>query len=257
MVQNSLKVSVVIPAYNEEKYIGKCLESLIAQSEPANEIIVVNNKSTDNTKKIVKNFPVILINESQQGITFSRNKGFNFAKYDIISRTDADTILPKDWIKNIKKHFLKEKLVAVSGPSKFYDLPLLIQNNRVKSKPTLLRWIRSYNIIINKILKHDCLYGPNYSIRKSAWDKIKNKVCLDNREVHEDLDLAIHIAPLGKILFDNSLVVSTSARRWKKPEAYFEYLYRALKSIKKHNTSFILRKRLKSLISSKIIKSLN
>ena len=57
---------------------------------------------------------------------------------------------------------------------------------------------------------------------------------MNDKKVHEDLDLAIHIAPLGKVKFINSLTVKTSFRRWKKPDAYIEYLYRGLKSIQLH-----------------------
>lgn len=234
MGQDPLKVSVVIPVYNEEKYIAACLESLLKQTDPADEIIVINNNSTDDSVKIIKRYPVRILNEKKQGMTFARNKGFNLAQFPIIARTDADTILPPNWIKRIKKGFADEKLVALSGPADFYDLPELIHNSHWQTKSTWLKLINTYNTIVRQILKHDCLYGPNCAIRKSAWDEIKNSVCLDDKQVHEDLDLAIHIAPLGKVKFYRSLVVSTSVRRWKKPEAYLEYLYRGLKSIQKH-----------------------
>lgn len=236
MGQRPLKVSVVIPVYNEEKYIGACLESLLNQKDAADEIIVVNNNSTDNSVEIIKQFPVKLINETQQGITPARNRGFNEARYEIIARTDADTVLPPNWIKRIKKSFAAdEKLVAMSGPAEFYDLPELIQNRHLETKNTWLKIIKTYNRVVKRLLKHDCLYGPNYALRRSAWDEIKDTVCLDDRQVHEDLDLAIHLAPLGTIKFYRTLTVSSSVRRWKKPEAYLEYLYRGLKSIRKHN----------------------
>jgi len=96
------------------------------------------------------------------------------------------------------------------------------------------KFIKSYNTIVRQFLKHDCLYGPNYALRKNAWEQIKNSVCLDDKKVHEDLDVAIHISPFGNIKFINSLSVKTSARRWKRPEAYLEYLYRGLLSIQRH-----------------------
>ncbi|MBA3723803.1 MAG: glycosyltransferase family 2 protein [Candidatus Levybacteria bacterium] len=234
MGQVPLKISIVIPVYNEEKYIGACLESLLKQSEPADEIIVINNNSTDNSVKIIKTFPVRLLHEKKQGMTFARNRGFNDAKYEIIARTDADTILPLNWVKRIKKAFIDEKVIAVTGPGEFYDLPEFIHNSRWQTKAAWVKVIIGYNKIVKQIIKHDCLYGPNYAIRKYAWKEIKNTVCMDDKQVHEDLDLAIHIAPLGIIKFYRNLVVKTSVRRWKKPEAYVEYLYRGLKSIQKH-----------------------
>jgi len=234
MGQIPLKVSVVIPVYNEERYLEACLKSLMNQSEPADEIIVVNNNSTDNSVKIAKQFPVRILKEKAQGMTPARNKGFNEAQFDIIARTDADTILPKNWIKRIKKSFQDEKLIALSGPAEFYDLPDFIHNSHWQTQSTWVKVIKTYNTVVRQILKHDCLYGPNCSFRRSAWEEVKNTICLDDKQVHEDLDLAIHLAPLGKIKFNNTLVVSTSVRRWKRPEAYLEYLYRGLKSIQKH-----------------------
>ncbi len=76
-----MKISVIVPVHNEEKYIGECIESLLKQSVPADEIIIINNNSTDNTVAIVKKYPVKLLNEKKQGITFARNKGLNIAKY--------------------------------------------------------------------------------------------------------------------------------------------------------------------------------
>lgn len=234
MGHTPFKVSVVIPVYNEERYLGACLDSLMHQIEPADEIIVVNNNSTDNSVKIAKQFPVKIVKEKVQGMIPARNRGFNEAQYEIIARTDADTILPKNWIKRIKKAFADEKLQAISGPAKFYDLPDFIHNSHWQTQDTWVKMIKTYNIVVRQILKHDCLYGPNYALRKSAWNQIKGTVCLDDKEVHEDLDVAIHIAPLGKVKFNNSLLVSSSVRRWKRPDAYIEYLYRGLKSIQKH-----------------------
>ncbi|HSX09767.1 MAG TPA: glycosyltransferase family 2 protein [Candidatus Saccharimonadales bacterium] len=226
-------LSVVVPVYNEEKYLAACLDSLMAQTEQADEIIIVDNNSTDNSVEIAKRYPVTIIHEKEQGMTPARNRGFNEAKYEIIARTDADTILPPGWVKRIKKAFLNKDLVALSGPASFYDLPKIV-NRTSHSKAISSKFIKSYNTIVRQLLKHDCLYGPNYSIRKTAWNQIKDTVCMDDKKVHEDLDVAIHIAPLGKIAFVNSLMVKTSVRRWKRPEAYIEYLYRGLLSIQRH-----------------------
>jgi len=232
--------------HNEEKYLAACLDSLMNQSVKADEIIIVDNNSTDNSVAIAKRYPVTLIHEKKQGITPARNKGFNEAHYKIIARTDADTILPASWIKRIKKAFLDEEVVAISGPASFYDLPHIVKFSS-QSKAASLKFIKSYNRIVKQLLKHDCLYGPNCAIRKEAWDKIKDSVCLDDKKVHEDLDIAIHIAPFGKIRFIDSLSVKTSARRWKRPEAYIEYLYRGLLSIQRHK-QLAVRQRSKQLV---------
>ncbi len=256
MSKTQLRVSVVIPVYNEGKYIGACLESLMRQTVPADEIIVVDNNSTDDTVKIAKQYPVKIIKETKQGRGHARNRGFNKAQYDIIARTDGDSILPSNWIKRIKKKFTDEKIVAISGPAEFYDLPEFIQNTHWQTKTTWIKVINTYNKVVRQLLKHDSLYGPNCALRKSAWNQIKNTTCLDDNQVHEDLDLAIHLAPLGTIKFYPNLKVSTSVRRWKKPEAYVEYLFRGLKSIRKHK-QIGTRKQSKLLMQKLVSKTLS
>ncbi|KKQ24439.1 MAG: Glycosyl transferase, partial [Candidatus Roizmanbacteria bacterium GW2011_GWC2_37_13] len=101
-----MKVSVIIPVFNEEKYIKSCLDSLISQEEKPDEIIVIDNNSTDRTIDIVKKYPQVkVINEKKQGIAYARNAGFNAATGDILVKCDADSRFPINFIKNIKKKF--------------------------------------------------------------------------------------------------------------------------------------------------------
>lgn len=217
-----MKVSVVIPMYNEEQYIAACLEALLHQTEKPDEIIVVDNNSTDKSTDIVKRYPVTLIHEKTQGITPTRNKGFNAAKYDVIARTDADTVVPPDWIKRIKKNLRGNKYVAVTGGVQFYGLPTLI------SMPS---WPPE---TLTKLRPHDWLYGPNLAIKKTAWDTVKNTLCTNDKEVHEDIDLGIHLSIIGKIMYDSDLNVRSSSRRMKRLKPYIEYPYRWIKTIRSH-----------------------
>src|SRR4030066_1341650 len=138
-----MKVSVVIPAFNEEKFIGKCLASVVNQDVPADEIIVINNNSTDKTEAIIKKFGVKIINEKVQGMTPARNRGFNSAKYEIIARCDADTEVPKNWIKIIKNNFKKGGIDALTGPVFFNDSEIL---KSTKTIPADLAW-KSFKLI--------------------------------------------------------------------------------------------------------------
>src|SRR5579871_2615827 len=123
-----MKVSVVIPAHNEEKTIGKTLESLCHQTISPDEIIVVDNACTDKTAQIAHSFGVRVVREEVQGITTARNRGFNEAKYDIIARTDADSVVSPTWVEQLKKNFENSRVVAVSGPASFgssFMLPIV------------------------------------------------------------------------------------------------------------------------------------
>ena len=243
-----MKISVIIPAFNEEKQLGACLQSIIDQEEKADEIIVVDNNSSDHTAEIAQNYGVGVIKEYKQGMIYARNCGFNEAKYEIIARTDADTYVPKDWIRRIKVHFKEDKkLVGLSGAAYFRDIPSLAQ---ISQWPT-----RVFFVPFRRIIGHDCLYGPNMVIRKSAWEKIKNDVCLNEHQVHEDMDLAVHIGEFGHVKFDSKLVVSTSFRRWKKLSPYFEYSYRNMWTIQRHKE--VIRQRGKRFVERVLSKRSN
>ena len=233
MNPRSLNVSVIVPAFNEEKNIGECLKHLTNQEEPADEIIVVNNNSIDGTVRIAKKFPVRIVNESTQGMIPARNRGFNEAQYEIIARTDADTHVPPDWIKHIKQIFENNPdVIATSGPATFYDFP-----PPVRTSTLFTRWY--IEMIEEKAIRHDSMFGPNMAIRKASWEKVKDEVCLNDKDVHEDIDLAIHLGHIGRIFFDPTLVVAASARRWKKLSPYFEQSYRSIKTIRRHNKTVL------------------
>ena len=252
----SIKVSVIIPVYNEEKYIEDCLKSLIHQTEKPDEIIIVDNNSTDKTVEIAKKYPVKIVYAKEQGITPARNMGFNAAKYEILARTDADSRVPVTWIARIKKLFTDNPdIVALSGPAKFTDIPKIKQKAYWQANLLYFR-------LFKRLLKQETLFGPNLALRTSAWKLVKNDICLSDKIVHEDTDLSIHIGYLGEILFVKNLVVSSSARRWKRLYPHFEYPYRYLRTIQHHKQSLhvlktgttFITKRMKFPQSKRIVK---
>jgi len=94
-----MKISVVIPAYNAEKHIARAIESVLAQTRPADEIIVVDNGSGDTTKRIIRKYPVTLLEENQiQSSYAARNKAIRTATGDILAFIDADCIASDGWL---------------------------------------------------------------------------------------------------------------------------------------------------------------
>lgn len=117
-----MKFSIIVPTYNREKLLIKCLDSLIKQRFPKKsyEIIVVNDGSTDNTEHVIKtlkkensNIKYFTINHSGQGA--ARNIGLREAKGRFIAFTDDDCVVEKNWLKKIENRFEKTDADAVGG----------------------------------------------------------------------------------------------------------------------------------------------
>lgn len=222
-------LSIVIPAYNEQNHLRECLESIAAQTEKPDEVIVVDNNSTDDTVAIAKNYHfVTLLVEKKQGVFYARNTGFDAVKSDIIGRIDADSILTKDWVKTVKKSFKDPEIAAVTGPAFFYDMPLAPKNYIADHafKNPLYKFDKNFPF----------LFGTNMAMRSDNWKMISSYVCSDPR-VHEDMDLAIHLYRDGHdILYNPKLRVGMSTRRYDdSPRDFYNYITMLKSSYEKHN----------------------
>lgn len=107
-------VSIIIPAYNEEKYIIKCLSSLKKQSYPRYEIIFVDDGSSDRTKEIAEQYADTVITQAHQGAGVARNNGAKKSKGSILVFIDADMFIDNDYLKHIVAPIIKGKAVATS-----------------------------------------------------------------------------------------------------------------------------------------------
>lgn len=97
----SKTISIIIPVYNEEASIGDCLTSLQGQTLKSNEIIIVDDGSTDKTVEIVNKYPVKLLKQNHFGPGSARNLGAKEAAGEILIFIDADMTFDKDFIKNL------------------------------------------------------------------------------------------------------------------------------------------------------------
>lgn len=219
------KISVVIPAFNEEKFLPKCLESLKNQDFKNFEVIVVDNNSTDKTAEIAKNFGAIVFSEKNQGVAFARQKGFLEARGEIIASTDADTILPKNWLSRIFDsmslkatespateggiggEFQKDKnLVAFGGSCILYSGPLSAKLAARCFLPSLL-------LLDKKFFGGWSLMGCNFALRKSAFLKIGG--FNTNLKLNEDIEISHRLRKVGKVILDPNFKVKTSGRRYR------------------------------------------
>ena len=211
-----MKISFVIPAYNEEKSIGRCIESIKKEYKGQLsdiEIIVVNNASTDRTKEIATGFSgVTVVDEPRKGLGYARQAGFLASTGDIVANIDADAILPSGWIEKVLEEFSKdEKLVALSGPFVYYDLS--------RWTNVLVKFFYGLGYathVINHALLGvgAMLQGGNFVLRRSALVAIGGFNV--NIEFYgEDTDIARRIQKIGKVKFTFGLPMPTSGRRLK------------------------------------------
>jgi glycosyltransferase involved in cell wall biosynthesis len=210
----TMKISFVIPAFNEERSIGKAVESIINEiaAEKADaEIIVVDNNSTDRTAEIAASFPnVKVLHESLKSAVKARDTGYREAHGDLIANIDADSRLKSGWISYALQEFAKDqKLVGLSGPYIFDDVT-----------PKISRYIKIYyritfiSYFLNRFIFQvgSVTLGGNVIMRKSALDKL-NGYNLDFTFYGDDTDLACRLYALGKVKFTNKLLVYSSGRR--------------------------------------------
>lgn len=210
-----MRLSFVIPAYNEEAYIGKCLDSIFRELRDGNhevEIIVVNNASTDRTKEIASKYKgVRVVDEPHKGIVWARRAGFLASSGDLIANVDADTMLAPGWIRKVFGEFSRNpKLVALSGPFTYYDLPRSI-NFLVKTLHYPISYL-AYLVGRFILRKSAVLQGGNFIVRRDALEKIGGYNT--NIEFYgEDTDIAVRISKVGAVKFTYNLPMYASGRR--------------------------------------------
>lgn len=202
-----MKVSVVIPAYNEEATLGDCLESLANQSVKADEIIVVDNNSTDKTRQIAENFGARVISQPVQGIMPATYAGMMASSGDIIARCDADCIVPLDWIVRIKREFsCRPDMAALTGPGDFYHI------DRYQVVLARVFYMQAYFLLVGSALAHWPLFGSNLAIRRSVWLSIHDKLHWQRTDIHDDMEISIHLPVSAGVAYIPDLVVGMSPR---------------------------------------------
>lgn len=217
-------LSIVILAYNEEEYLSACLDAIAGQTQPPDEVIVVNNNSTDRSVEIAERYPfVTVIHEKQQGMIPARNAGFAKARGDILARIDADTVLEPDWCERVRSNFADMPDVGLTGPGYMQAVPLFGR------KTTF--WSRSYNLGALSDFRFYVLWGGNMAIRARVWPEVLPYLAKHDNEVHEDQDISSALNMLGHtIRFDSNLLVTVDATRFWSMRKLVEYYMRSVKT---------------------------
>jgi glycosyltransferase involved in cell wall biosynthesis len=209
----AVDVSVIVPTWNEEKYLEKCLKSLRRQSltDPF-EVIVVDGGSSDRTLEIAHKFAEEVLVAPERPVGAARNIGAALAKGSMLAFIDADTAASENWLEETVKTFnTHPEAVCVTGPTLPYEGSRLDE----LMYEVATGWAQriSFRLGFPHVAGFNCAYRKDAFWRAGGFDA--------NRELSEDVVLSLKIRRHGKILFNDEMVAYTSLRRTK----HFGYPY--------------------------------
>jgi biofilm PGA synthesis N-glycosyltransferase PgaC len=217
------KISVIVAARNEEENIGKLLSSLEIQTYPSHhfEVIVVDDHSEDKTASVVKAFPFVKLVQLQFDQINSYKKkaietGIAAATGDLIITTDADCIVPQNWLRIIAA--FKEKTNSV-----FIAAPVVMQN-----KKTLLQTFQSLDFLVLQGITgasaqkriHNMCNGANLAYEKKVFNEVNGFSDIDHIASGDDMLLMQKISKrfpksVSYLLSQQAIVTTTAATTWK------------------------------------------
>lgn len=184
------KFSLIIPAYNVEKYIKKCLDSVLNQTYNNYEIIIINDGSTDNTSKILESYKsdkkIKIINQENKGLSNARNTGVSNAKGDYILFIDSDDFIEKELLEILNKTIKDEDLVR-------FQIRILDETNKI-IKEYKEETFNNLNGIeaFNKLSKYNLVeLAVCYAYKKDTF--LKNNYKFEEKTYHEDFGLIPYI----------------------------------------------------------------
>jgi len=207
------RISVIVCAHNEERQLAACLHSLLAQTRVPDEILVINNASTDGTADVAGLVESVrVIDEPRKGLVVARETGRREARGNLLVYVDADCRAPLLWLERIAARFERDPdLLALSGPYRYYDWDLwgrlLVRAYDWTLAPSTVLLVK-YVLGIGTIF-----YGGNFAVRRAALDQIGG---FDTSiEFHgEDTNVGRRLLAAGKVTLNYDCFLYTSARRY-------------------------------------------
>jgi peptidoglycan/xylan/chitin deacetylase (PgdA/CDA1 family) len=202
-----VRISIVVPAYNEEQLLPACIDSLLDQDYAGDiEIIVVDNASTDATAALARARGIRVVEEPTHGYSRALARGFAAATGEIIASTDADTVVPRCWISRLVREYeARPDVVAVGGEIVFCD-----------PKPHVRLFTQGVLPLLNRLDRTASLgphlWGANLSVRRRVFEAAGGWNLNFNLQV--DTELSERLRAFGCVVLLEDLPVYTSSRRW-------------------------------------------
>lgn len=205
-------ISVIIPTYNEERNIERCLRSLEKQTIPRSqfEVIVVDGQSKDRTVEIAGRYADRVIQQVSKGVGGARNDGAKIARGRVIVSTDADCLPPPRWLENISKCFKDDRVLAATGLLK----PVLDDlDDAERAAYNVLFETSNLFILIAAKLRFYHLCGANTAFDRDVFNKVGG---YSDLPYSDDIEIVRRLKPLGRIAVSKEIWVHYSVRRIKK-----------------------------------------
>ncbi|UUT34466.1 glycosyltransferase family A protein [Microbacterium elymi] len=200
-------VSIVIPSYNDAEMLRGCLAALAVQTRPPDELIVVDNGSTDATAAIARAAGARVVTEPRRGVLRATAAGFDAAGCEVIGRLDADSRPAPDWTARVAAAFEADAtLHALTGTGSFYGC------GRFWRFVGRYLYLGGYFWSMGMLMGHRPLFGSNFAIRRTAWRAVRERAHVDDPHVHDDLDISFILDPDMGVDYDRALLVQVSAR---------------------------------------------
>ncbi|MBC7442262.1 MAG: glycosyltransferase family 2 protein [Ramlibacter sp.] len=187
-------ISVVIPCHNDAGLLSTCLAALAAQVRPAEEVIVVDNASTDATAETARAAGARIVSEPARGIWPAAAAGYDAATREVIARLDADSVPPPDWLARLEAGLARSpEADLITGPGDFYGCsPLVAWLGRTFYLGGYFFWIPVW-------LGHRPVFGSNFAMRREVWLGARGRVNRERTDIHDDLDLSLHLDPAVRV----------------------------------------------------------
>ena len=204
------KISIIVPAYNEEVTIKRCIQSLLDLNYPDHEIIVVDDGSTDKTLKEARKFEVSgvkVIHQKNQGKPNALNNGILSSNGEIVVTVDADTKLHKESLKRIANRFAANRsLGAVAGNVKVDPASGLLNILQATEYTTGINLVRKAQSMLGCVM---VVPGPIAALKKEA---IKRVGFFSDDTFAEDFDITMKILKAGyKVEYEDKAIAYTDA----------------------------------------------
>lgn len=227
--EGSPTISVVIPVKDDAEELRRCLRALQLQSRAPDEIVVVDNGSSDASAEVARESGARVVRCERPGIPAASSAGYDAATSDVIVRLDADCIPARTWLETIATAFARRPDVSVfTGGARFVDGPLALRTSLAAF------YLGAYAAVTATALGHLPLFGSNLAFRRSAWQSIRTHVHRQDPELHDDLDLAFHLGERHRIRYLPGAAMGISMRPFAAGAGFGRRLVRGVRTVVVH-----------------------